>query len=226
MSIVETLRLRATLVGIDDRTGCWGCTASGQRFWPLDPRPADFDIHDIAHALAAVNRFNGHTRLPYSVAEHSVHVSYECCAMFALDGLLHDASEAYLGDVCRPLKQAEGMEAYGIYEDHMMDKIATRFGFAQRGQQFWQMPECVKRADEQLLATEARDLMPQDGPGGVREWRLSHEPLPHLDLSRPWSPRVAKRRFLRRYRQLVGLDTWRDRLVIRLREMIGLRGCA
>ncbi len=202
------------------RVGDWSATGSGRRFWCYDPRPGDFDINDIAHALAAVNRYCGHTLRPYSVAEHSVHVSYECCARYALDGLLHDASEAYLGDVCRPLKRSRGMEAYCVAERSMERALAKQFGLQP------DVPLCVKRADEQLLATEARDLMPQEGPGGVQNWSLSHEPLPHLSVRRPWSSCAAKRRFLRRYRELTWSLTLWDRIVIRVREALGFRGCA
>lgn len=54
------------------RRGDFICTYTGRKFYPLDPRPEDVCIEDIAHALALVNRFGGHTRVPYSVAQHSV----------------------------------------------------------------------------------------------------------------------------------------------------------
>src|ERR1039457_118422 len=80
-------------------------TFSGLRFWPLDPNPEKILIDDIAHALAHQCRFGGHASRFYSVAEHSVHVSRLCPPEDALWGLLHDASEAYLVDLPRPLKQ-------------------------------------------------------------------------------------------------------------------------
>jgi hypothetical protein len=173
----------------------------------------------------------GQTRKLYSVAEHSVHVSYECCAQFALDGLLHDGSEAYLGDVRRSLKRLPEMAPYREMEDQMQTAIWWQL-VGKPGRRFrgnhrdrYQMPACVKRADEQLLATEARDLMPQDGPGGVKHWYLEHEPLPHLDLRRPWSPAKARRRFLRRYRELTWTLTPWDRVVIFARRLLGLDGC-
>jgi len=79
------------------------------RFYPLDPRPEDIDPRDIFHALAQVNRFGGHADDPVSVAQHSV----QCAAMASEDGaslgavyaiLMHDAAEAYIGDMQRPLK--------------------------------------------------------------------------------------------------------------------------
>lgn len=202
-----------------------GCTSSGWRYYPQDPRPGDFDIHDIAHALANQCRFGGHVSRFYSVAEHSVHVSYECCTRYALDGLLHDASEAYLVDVPRPAKYAPGMEGYMVMEDALMDAVVVRFISRQVPKGSYVIPICVRRADEQMLATEARDLMPQDGPGGVRGWTLEYFPLPHLCVRRSWTPAKARRRFLRRYRELTWNLTWQDRVVIGVRKLLGMEGC-
>lgn len=82
----------------------WIQTYTGRRFFPLEPNPADVDIRDIAHALALETRFGGHSRVFYSVAEHCVRVSHEVEPPHALWGLLHDAAEAYLADVPRPVK--------------------------------------------------------------------------------------------------------------------------
>src|SRR5262245_47792896 len=86
------------------RLGDWMQTVGGTQFWPLDPRPHEFDINHIAHALGNMCRFNGHCRRFYSVAEHCVLVSRACSAANALWGLLHDMSEAYIADVIRPVK--------------------------------------------------------------------------------------------------------------------------
>ena len=81
------------------RNGSWLQTYTGIQFWPLDPRPEEIDIQDIAHALSLLCRFNGHCQRFYSVAEHSVHVSTILAPEFGLWGLLHDAAEAYLSDI-------------------------------------------------------------------------------------------------------------------------------
>src|SRR5689334_10911717 len=77
-------------------------TFSGEPFWPLDPQPEDIRIVDIAHALSLQCRFNGHTKFHYSVAQHSLIMSFNVPLQFALEALLHDAAEAYIGDLIRP----------------------------------------------------------------------------------------------------------------------------
>ena len=173
------------------RIGDWGCTFTGRRYWPADPRPGDFDIRDIAHALANQCRFGGHVRRFYSVAEHSVRVSLECEPGDELWGLLHDASEAYLVDVPRPAKCR--MPEYKRMEERMMHAICKQFGLPFR------MPDSVKRAGEALLSTEARDLMP---PESVKDWYLPVPALPHHALVAPMSPEEAEREFLIRFEDL------------------------
>src|SRR4051812_30250690 len=85
-----------------ERVGNWMQTFTGRQFWPVDPRADEIAIEDIARALAMTCRFGGHVRFHYSVAQHSFLVSLVCSPEHALWGLLHDASEAYLGDVVWP----------------------------------------------------------------------------------------------------------------------------
>src|SRR5690606_30601178 len=109
-----------------------------------------------AHALAMTCRFNGHTREFYSVAEHSVHVSHLVPPEYALAGLLHDASEAYIADVSRPVKHTEQMRAYRDIENGL--QAAVYWGLS--------LPTikgiAVDIADAQMLALEARSLLPYD----------------------------------------------------------------
>src|SRR5690554_7094997 len=99
-------------------------TYTGRRFYPLDPNPADVCIEDIAHALSRITRFNAHINAEwYSVAEHSVHVSRIVPPEYALAGLLHDASEAYIADVSRPVKHTDMMAGYRLNETRLMLKI-------------------------------------------------------------------------------------------------------
>lgn len=104
-------------------------TWSGRLVCPLDMRPCDIEIVDIAWSLAKLNRYNGHTLYPYSVAQHSVIVSWLVPQEFAWYGLMHDAPEAYLGDVIAPIKGAFG-DGYAEAEDRLYKAICKRFGRA------------------------------------------------------------------------------------------------
>ena len=143
--------------GESDRKGGWISTHTGRRFWPLDPRPDEIDIRDIAHALSNQCRFSGHSNRFYSVGEHSLRVSGIVPPEHALWALLHDASEAYLVDLPRPLKHTPGFaEVYREAEARLMLAVAERFGLDPV------MPDEVERADQILLATERRDLLGAD----------------------------------------------------------------
>lgn len=178
-----------------ERVGGWGCTASGRRYWPEDPRPGDIAIEDIAHALALQCRYGGHCSEFYSVAQHAVYVSEACAPNDALWGLLHDASEAYIVDIPRPFKLAMGMQEYLRFEERFMGAICDAFGLPHG------MPSSVRLADEVLLATEARDLMPHQGEGGVPRWTLTHPPLEWRIT--PWTWRQAREQFLSRFHTLM-----------------------
>lgn len=158
----------------------WIQTQSGRAFDLLDPRSEDVDIADIAHALARINRFNGHTAgEPYSVAHHSMLVadllaSWGAPPAIVREGLLHDASEAYYGDITSPLKAA--LRAFEIEQEGAhagaLDGLTRTIDRAVR--QALELPDhetpIVKRADLVALAIERRDLF-----GGVeepRDWAL------------------------------------------------------
>lgn len=164
------------------RTGDWMQVWGGGRVWPLDPRPGDVSIDVIAHSLACVNRFCGHTQSgPYSVAQHSVYVAR--CAMerhgprFALRALLHDAHEAYVGDVVRPLLRSSPelhavMDAARAAWDRA---IGEAFGI-----DLSPTPE-VRECDDAVLHAEKRDLLRRSGPkwtmdGAVEVWAGRVEP--------------------------------------------------
>lgn len=136
----------------EERRGDWMQTASGIAFWPLDPRPDEVYIDDIAHALSMLCRYAGHCRHFYSVAEHSVLLSR---AMPTVElkrwALLHDATEAYLVDIPRPIKRH--MPDYVRLEEHLMGVIADRFGLE------GPMPDEVKDADNRIIVDEMRQLM-------------------------------------------------------------------
>jgi len=183
------------------RTGDWIQTFRGVQFWPLDPRPEELLIEDIAHALSMQCRFTGHVREFYSVAEHSVRVSNRAAQLAGKDeilaallgrwGLMHDASETYLFDLARPVKHSPGMVGYREAEARLMSVICERFHLPQ------EEPKQVRLADNELLSTEARDLM---GPRPAA-WRDCAEPLPH-QIQKPWTHGVAEQMFLDSFRAL------------------------
>jgi hypothetical protein len=109
-------------------------TFVGDEVNPLCVNPENVHIEDLAHALALCNRFAGHSRFPISVAQHSVLVSLLCDSNRdnALAGLLHDGSEAYLGDVTKWLKESPEMALYRTAELRAQDSVYVAFGLQPR----------------------------------------------------------------------------------------------
>ena len=163
-------------------------TYTGRLFDMLNPRPEDVDIEDIAHALAHSCRWGGHCRVFFSVAQHSVIVSRHAPEKHALWGLLHDAAEAYLVDMPRPIKRL--LPDYQEMEERIMCAVCLRFGLDDAE------PLVVKEVDMQLLATEARVLgMYPERWGSALSRPLAVEFVPQ-------APGEAKKDFLERFREL------------------------
>ena len=170
------------------RRGDWIQTAKGRQFWPLDPRPEEVHLDDIAHALSLACRFGGHCLRFYSVAEHSVHLARLCLPENALWGLLHDASEAYLADVPRPLKR--WLPGYRQAEKAVEAAIAVRFGLP------LEMPSQVKSLDGAMLAAEQLQVM----EAAPAPWEAL--PAPARVTIECWSPERARYEFLRAFDEL------------------------
>lgn len=179
------------------RTGHWFATYTGKQFWLTDPHPDDVAIEDIAHALGMVCRFGGHSKSFYSVAQHSVHVAELLAELFPADfalqlhGLLHDATEAYLGDVVRPLKIC--MPDYRAYERRMAEVIYRGLGLS--------FPtafehNAIKAADDCMLMGERRDLIAHRNI----PWMVNAIP-PDWHIT-PWSSFEAEQTFLQAYQTL------------------------
>lgn len=173
-------------------------TASGRWFNPFDPDPEQLDAADIARALSNVCRFGGHCRTFYSVAQHSVIVSELVEARGgdvedAFAALMHDATEAYLGDMPHPLKhRSELGAAFREAEARLEAVVRARFGLRA------DVPE-IKRIDRALLATERRALSSEG-------WQWPElDGVEPLDVTlEPWPADVAHEAFLRRYAELDG----------------------
>lgn len=166
----------------------WIQTYSGNAFYPTDPKPEDVRIEDIAHALSLICRYTGHVKEFYSVAQHSVIASMYCKdKMWAL---MHDAAEAYLADIARPIKHE--MKKFVECENKLMDVIAVKFGLS------LPMPEEVHVIDRILLATEKRDLM---SPSKLIWSAIDGvEPLDKSII--PWTPERAEAEFMERFNEL------------------------
>lgn len=156
-------------------------TYKRMRVHVLDPDPDQICIEDIAHALSNICRFGGHTSNFYSVAQHSVHVANLVPVELALDGLMHDAAEAYLGDVINPLKVL--LEDYKKIEEKLLYLIAKKFGF--------NYPICaeVKKADSYMLIVEYKRF-------------FTNSPVASgIDII-PLPPKVAEELFLKTFKEI------------------------
>jgi hypothetical protein len=121
-------------------------TFTGIHMNAFEPTPEMIDIVDIAHGLSNQCRFAGHTKEFYSVAQHSIHVAELAPDNWKLQALLHDASEAYLCDIPRPIKKR--LPDYLKIEENLMRVIGEKFGFD------WPMHKSVKNSDQTMLIRE------------------------------------------------------------------------
>lgn len=161
----------------------WIITSTGKRFDLLEPKAAMVDLVDIGHALAQLCRFTGHTSTHYSVAQHSYIVAELVPHEHRLQALLHDATEAYVGDLAGPLKKM--LPAYSEIEHNVWLAICEHFHIDP------ELAPCVKQADLVALATERRDLIRPHAD----QWECLKgiEPAPkHIFV---WSAAEARRNF-------------------------------
>ncbi len=171
------------------RVGGWIQTFTGRSFWPLDARPSEVHIEDIAHSLSLLCRFAGHVRRFYSVAEHCVLMSYAVSPVNALAALLHDATEAYVVDLPAPVKKF--MPEYRRAEDALWLVIAKRFGLPAA------IPDEVHQADQRIVSDERAVLMAPSS----RPW-IKIRPLGVCVTG--WPPHAAEDRYLFRFSELTG----------------------
>lgn len=185
----------------EDRKGEWMHTSTGARFFPLDPRPEDICISDIANGLALDCRYGGQGRIDkfYSVAEHSYHMAeyarrvlgWGAWAVLAV--LMHDAAEAYLNDLPRAVKHSVGA-GYDNLEDNVQRIIIKKYGLVDASS-FW--ASRIKALDCRIVPLEKAAIMSYP-----QAWAYdTFKPLEEVQI-RCWEPRIAKEMWLGMYVKL------------------------
>jgi len=164
-------------------------TYTGKKIHYLDPQPDEIDIEDIAHSLSMTCRFSGHCKKFYSVAEHSVRVADIVPLKLRLQALLHDAAEAYITDIPRPIKEVFGLRSC---EELILHRILAKYGI--QG-----ISPTIRRADNILIATEARDLM-----ANMNDWASLPEPL--IEKISPLKWEAAEELFLFRFQWYINKE--------------------
>lgn len=171
------------------RRGGWIQTVTGRQFWPLDPEASEVHLEDIAGALSKLCRWGGHVPGDgiFSVAQHCVLVAHNLPHRFRAQGLMHDAHEAYIVDIPRPIKRY--LVNYDVMAARLDACIGDRFGL-----ELCDLPPEVDEADSQSLATERRDLLlptpttvVEDRHLGIAPWKMKIV---------PWCPAEARAAFL------------------------------
>lgn len=177
-------------------------TYTGRIFDLLNPKPEMVCIEDIAHSLAYQCRYTGHTRFFYSVAQHCVLMAENSdLPGDPLQKLLHDAGEAYIGDIARPWKNLLQVRVtqhinhpVGLFESNLQNVIGEALGV-----ELTHSAE-VKEADTIMMATEIRDLMPVMPPDF--KWGIDLSTVIEEKIS-PWSCATAEQSFIGRFNHLI-----------------------
>ena len=166
-------------------------TCTGKYIYFVNITPDQICIEDIARGLSNTCRFAGQMENFYSVAQHSVYVSQIVPPEFAPEALLHDATEAYMGDITSPLKAM--LPDYKSIEKYFDTAIRLKFGIPPV------MPIEVHDADLVMLATEKRDF--EIDPAS--HWPMLDSAPPHDDIIiQPLTPPQAYHQFMARFDRL------------------------
>lgn len=160
---------------------------SGNYFDFETPETSTFTIEDIAQGLSNTCRFGGQCFGFYSVAQHCVLASQHVAPEYRYDALMHDAAEAFVGDIPSPLKQL--LPDYKVIEKRVEKAVFERFGVSNP------MPKAVKHIDLVLLSTEQRDLMAPH----YDKWGCIEGIEPLKQTIRPWTAQESYEEFLKRY---------------------------
>jgi 5'-deoxynucleotidase YfbR-like HD superfamily hydrolase len=163
---------------------------SGGNFCFTEPDSSNYTVKDIALNLSNLSRFTGSLEKPYSIAQHCVYVSLLVPEEYAMEALMHDAGEAFLGDVSSPLKQL--LADYKKLEQSVEASIFKKYGL-----QFPMHPE-IKKADMRMFVSERIDLQPNCS---VRGYNFERAPFKVV----PWGHKKAYEQFLKRFDELGGV---------------------
>lgn len=169
----------------------WIQTHYGRRVDVFNPSQADFDLRDIAVALSNTCRFSGHVPFHYSVGQHSLIMSYQVPPKLALEALMHDAAEAYMGDVPAPIKRGlvDYRRVIGILEAAIADCYCLDYTPAAPNP--W--PAAVHEADMRMVLTEALHFG-KDTTG----WGIDAQPYSDVVIGQ-MRPEDVKRLFIDRF---------------------------
>lgn len=180
----------------------WIQTYTGEKFDFSDLDNNNYCIIDIAHALSNQCRFGGHSNFHYSVAQHSVYMSHRVSEQNQLAALLHDAAEAYVVDIPRPLKRlvlGKG-SGYEKFENDILTMIMRKFGVIDRDETLL-MPMEIAVADNRMLMTEKEQVCGRaPEPWGIES---NFEAYEDLEIEW-WTQERAKNEFIWRFERLTG----------------------
>ncbi len=168
----------------------WIQTYTGKKFDLDNLNPDDIDIIDIAHALSNICRFNGHCNTFYSVAQHCIEVSKTVIPEYKLQALLHDAAEAYIGDLTSPLRRMDCMTGFNRLHNKIRDVIYSKFNINVS----FEADAMINAADIYMLLCEKEVLFDNQLDWG---WRLPE--LMRVVNIKPLNSKTAKESFLSYY---------------------------
>lgn len=171
---------------------------SGGSYNFTNPELSVYTIEDIARNLSHINRFTGSTEVAYNVSQHSVYVSLLLEAWghqhLAMEGLLHDAVEAFTGDVSRPLKD--------LLPDYRKIELKNEKAIFAKYNLPFPMDFLTKQADNAVFVAERRDLQPKCPQGMMDKEGNVIQAAPFKIV--PWSAKKSEKEFLKRFYELGG----------------------
>lgn len=171
----------------------WIQTNSGGQFYPLDPRLEDINILDIVEGISKECRYNGQTNGFYSVAEHCVILSRLVPERLAKAALLHDASEGYISDICRPVKTKPEMAEYVLAEARLQNTLYHYFRITHTAED-WKLLETL---DSEMIHIEAPQVFKTLNPA----WKLRPPKFDVKIQMLEW--RDAKAAYMQRFNELL-----------------------